>query len=130
MQEPRGPAGRTRENSHHVNHIGRAANPPPPNLRCPSYIFCPCSSTRSSSSNNSSKESGKRRRRRRRLTMTAPGKQLGWGSLLSQAVAGVESRLDTILAEGDAGQAPRRTTAAPNDGAKTVTRSSPGMSLC
>ncbi|KAG6066327.1 hypothetical protein E4U32_006249 [Claviceps aff. humidiphila group G2b] len=33
--------------------------------------------------------------------MAAPGKASRWGSLLSQAVAGVESRLDTMLAESD-----------------------------
>ncbi|PTB39717.1 uncharacterized protein TrAFT101_007507 [Trichoderma asperellum] len=34
--------------------------------------------------------------------MSAPGKQASrWGSFLQQAVAGVESRLDTILAESD-----------------------------
>lgn len=31
--------------------------------------------------------------------MAASGKGLGWGSFLSQAVAGVESRLDNMLAE-------------------------------
>ncbi|KAJ9157279.1 Protein SGM1 [Pleurostoma richardsiae] len=31
--------------------------------------------------------------------MSAPGKSSRWGSLLSQAVAGVEARLDTILSE-------------------------------
>jgi TATA element modulatory factor len=34
--------------------------------------------------------------------MAAPPKKAsGWGSFLQQAVAGVESRLDTILAEGE-----------------------------
>ena len=34
--------------------------------------------------------------------MAAPAKQTSrWGSLLQQAVAGVESRLDNILADGD-----------------------------
>ncbi|OAA39665.1 TATA element modulatory factor 1 TATA binding protein [Metarhizium rileyi] len=33
--------------------------------------------------------------------MAAPGKQSRWGSLLSQAVAGVESRLDNILADSE-----------------------------
>lgn len=34
--------------------------------------------------------------------MSAPGKQASrWGSFLQQAVAGVESRLDNILAESD-----------------------------
>ncbi|PHH71028.1 hypothetical protein CDD82_6773 [Ophiocordyceps australis] len=35
--------------------------------------------------------------------MAAPGKQSRWGSLLSQAVAGVESRLDNMLTESDHG---------------------------
>ena len=36
------------------------------------------------------------------MTMAAPSKQASrWGSFLQQAVAGVESRLDTILAEGE-----------------------------
>ncbi|TVY37717.1 TATA element modulatory factor [Lachnellula subtilissima] len=40
--------------------------------------------------------------------MAAPSKQSSsrWGSFLQQAVAGVESRLDTILAEGDEAIAP------------------------
>lgn len=33
--------------------------------------------------------------------MAAPGKRSGWGSLLSQAVAGVEARLDNILTENE-----------------------------
>ncbi|KAG6012667.1 hypothetical protein E4U43_007702 [Claviceps pusilla] len=37
--------------------------------------------------------------------MAAPGKQSRWGSLLSQAVAGVESRLDTILTDADESEA-------------------------
>jgi hypothetical protein len=36
--------------------------------------------------------------------MSAPGKQSRWGSLLSQAVAGVESRLDNILADPEDGR--------------------------
>lgn len=38
--------------------------------------------------------------------MTSPAKQTGsrWGSFLSQAVGGLESRLDIILAEGQEGQ--------------------------
>lgn len=36
--------------------------------------------------------------------MAAPGKGSRWGSFLSQAVAGVESRLDNILTEGEEGQ--------------------------
>ncbi|KAH6610936.1 hypothetical protein Trco_000956 [Trichoderma cornu-damae] len=50
--------------------------------------------------------------------MAAPGKQSRWGSFLQQAVAGVESRLDTILAESDddrsaAAAAATTTTASP-----------------
>lgn len=38
--------------------------------------------------------------------MAAPAKQTSrWGNFLQQAVAGVESRLDNILAEGVEGQA-------------------------
>ena len=33
--------------------------------------------------------------------MTAPAKSSRWGSFLQQAVAGVESRLDDILADTD-----------------------------
>ncbi|KAI1765995.1 hypothetical protein GGR53DRAFT_235905 [Hypoxylon sp. FL1150] len=36
--------------------------------------------------------------------MSAPQKSSRWGSFLSQAVAGVEARLDTILAEEDSGK--------------------------
>ncbi|KJZ79082.1 hypothetical protein HIM_01233 [Hirsutella minnesotensis 3608] len=36
--------------------------------------------------------------------MAAPGKSSKWGSFLSQAVAGVESRLDNMLAEAEAEQ--------------------------
>lgn len=37
--------------------------------------------------------------------MSAPAKKAsGWGSFLQQAVAGVESRLDNILAEGAPGE--------------------------
>ncbi|PNY23403.1 Protein sgm1 [Tolypocladium capitatum] len=39
--------------------------------------------------------------------MAAPGKSSIWGSLLSQAVAGVESRLDNILAEADGAAQPQ-----------------------
>lgn len=46
--------------------------------------------------------------------MSAPSKSSSrWGSLLQQAVAGVEARLDTILAEGEAGPKPTRGPAAP-----------------
>jgi hypothetical protein len=45
--------------------------------------------------------------------MAAPGKQSSrWGSFLQQAVAGVESRLDTILAEGDEDRSATQLTAA------------------
>ena len=37
-----------------------------------------------------------------------------WGTLLSGAVAGLESRLDTILAEGSDGAAAQTTQAAPS----------------
>jgi hypothetical protein len=41
--------------------------------------------------------------------MAAPAKQTSrWGSFLQQAVAGVESRLDNILAEGDESAAPAK----------------------
>lgn len=36
--------------------------------------------------------------------MAAQGKHSRWGTFLSQAVAGVESRLDNILAEGEDGR--------------------------
>ena len=36
--------------------------------------------------------------------MAAPGKGSRWGSFLSQAVAGVESRLDNILTEAEQDQ--------------------------
>jgi len=48
--------------------------------------------------------------------MAAPSKQSSsrWGSFLQQAVAGVESRLDNILAEGDEALAPaKKPTPAP-----------------
>lgn len=39
--------------------------------------------------------------------MAAPAKQSSrWGNFLQQAVAGVESRLDTILADGDEAATP------------------------
>ncbi|KAL7794578.1 TATA element modulatory factor 1 TATA binding domain-containing protein [Trichoderma ceciliae] len=58
--------------------------------------------------------------------MAAPGKQQSrWGSFLQQAVAGVESRLDTILAEsdgdGDAGAAQPAATTATTTAATTAT---------
>ncbi|KAK0628524.1 TATA element modulatory factor 1 TATA binding-domain-containing protein [Bombardia bombarda] len=58
--------------------------------------------------------------------MTAPAKQSSrWGSFLSQAVAGVEARLDTILAENDDGpgdskrKPPRRPRPLPSRAAST-----------
>ncbi|KAL6887858.1 TATA element modulatory factor 1 TATA binding domain-containing protein [Trichoderma evansii] len=55
--------------------------------------------------------------------MSAPGKQASsrWGSFLQQAVAGVESRLDTILAEDDRSATPPPAAAA----AATTTTTSP-----
>ncbi|KAF7860855.1 hypothetical protein EAF04_008373 [Stromatinia cepivora] len=46
--------------------------------------------------------------------MTSPAKQSSsrWGSFLSQAVGGLESRLDNILAEGQEGQANKSASAA------------------
>lgn len=37
--------------------------------------------------------------------MAAPTKKTGWGSFLSQAVGGLEARLDNILAEDEASSA-------------------------
>lgn len=45
--------------------------------------------------------------------MAAPGKPSRWGSLLSQAVAGVESRLDNMLADGDEAAAPQAARSRP-----------------
>ncbi|KAJ6445561.1 m protein repeat protein [Purpureocillium lavendulum] len=45
--------------------------------------------------------------------MAAPGKSSRWGSFLSQAVAGVESRLDNILAEAEEQPQQKPTQAAP-----------------
>jgi hypothetical protein len=61
--------------------------------------------------------------------MAAPGNKSGWGSLLSKAVAGVEARLDNILAEGEGAQnngsaQQSSTPAAPTPSQKP----SPGMS--
>lgn len=50
--------------------------------------------------------------------MAAPTKQAPssrWGSFLQQAVAGVESRLDNILAEGEGDKATGTTTNTPNN---------------
>lgn len=69
--------------------------------------------------------------------MAAPSKQASrWGSFLSQAVAGVEARLDNILAEpeGDASaqQIEAKVTTPPTSAAGTSPASpvkpSPGMS--
>jgi TATA element modulatory factor len=40
------------------------------------------------------------------IPMATPGKSSRWGSLLQQAVAGVEARLDNILAEGEGSSKP------------------------
>ncbi|POR35406.1 Protein sgm1 [Tolypocladium paradoxum] len=45
--------------------------------------------------------------------MAAPAKSSRWGSFLSQAVAGVESRLDNILAEADGAAQPQPQSAPP-----------------
>jgi hypothetical protein len=46
--------------------------------------------------------------------MAAPSKQTSrWGSFLQQAVAGVESRLDNILAEDEASGAAKKPVPAP-----------------
>ncbi|KAL1883866.1 hypothetical protein VTK73DRAFT_7654 [Phialemonium thermophilum] len=61
--------------------------------------------------------------------MAAPTKRSGWGSLLSQAVAGVEARLDTILAEND--DAPRdasKPSPTPSPAPSSPHKSSPGLS--
>ncbi|KAK1954672.1 M protein repeat protein [Colletotrichum sublineola] len=42
--------------------------------------------------------------------MAAPAKSTRWGSFLQQAVAGVEARLDNILAEGENGPNPPQST--------------------
>ena len=48
-------------------------------------------------------------------------KKSGWGSLLGSAVAGLESRLDTILAEDDPASARAKAAdAAKQDAAKTA----------
>ncbi|KAI1770941.1 TATA element modulatory factor 1 TATA binding-domain-containing protein [Hypoxylon cercidicola] len=61
--------------------------------------------------------------------MSAPQKSSRWGSFLSQAVAGVEARLDTILAEEDSGkQGPPRPTRTPSASSTTPTTSTPPRS--
>ncbi|KAI4869290.1 TATA element modulatory factor 1 TATA binding-domain-containing protein [Hypoxylon rubiginosum] len=54
--------------------------------------------------------------------MSAPQKSSRWGSFLSQAVAGVEARLDTILAEEDSGKqgAPPRPPRTPSASSTTA----------
>ncbi|KAG5950361.1 hypothetical protein E4U53_005204 [Claviceps sorghi] len=54
--------------------------------------------------------------------MAVPGKQSRWGSFLSQAVAGVESRLDTILADTDESDAPTAASAAATPSTSTNTQ--------
>ncbi len=50
--------------------------------------------------------------------MTAPTKSTSrWGSLISQAVAGMESRLDNILAEGSEEALPPKKPATPTPAA-------------
>lgn len=60
----------------------------------------------------------------------ASGGKSGWGSLLSKAVAGVEARLDTILAEGEETQKDNKSgqQAPPVPAPTTVQKRSPGMS--
>lgn len=47
------------------------------------------------------------------VAMATPQKKSGWGSFLQQAVAGVESRLDNILAEGAGEEAPKTASKPP-----------------
>lgn len=61
--------------------------------------------------------------------MAAP-KRTGWGSFLSQAVAGVEARLDNILADegdGSAQQKETKPTPAPAATTPSAAKQSPGM---
>ncbi|OTB16083.1 hypothetical protein K445DRAFT_75064 [Daldinia sp. EC12] len=55
--------------------------------------------------------------------MSAPQKSSRWGSFLSQAVAGVEARLDNILAEEDSTKqpSPQRPTKTPSNSSATIT---------
>jgi TATA element modulatory factor len=56
--------------------------------------------------------------------MATPSKQASrWGSFLQQAVAGVESRLDNILAEGDEAVKPAPKPVTPTPGASTKAES-------
>jgi TATA element modulatory factor len=57
--------------------------------------------------------------------MSAPSKQSRWGSLLSQAVAGVEARLDTILAEDDSNPAQKQQPPSRPASAATTSRPAP-----
>lgn len=71
--------------------------------------------------------------------MAAPAKQASssrWGSFLQQAVAGVESRLDNILAEGEGDKAAGTNTStttnrspAKNNGTITPAKVESGMYL-
>ncbi|KAK0733606.1 TATA element modulatory factor 1 TATA binding-domain-containing protein [Lasiosphaeria miniovina] len=62
--------------------------------------------------------------------MAAPSKQSSrWGSFISQAVAGVEARLDNILADGEDGSGqPRDPKLAPASGPAAPAKQSPGPS--
>lgn len=62
----------------------------------------------------------------------ASGNKSRWGSLLSQAVAGVESRLDTILGDENEASKDSKTTqqtTTPAPPAPSSAKPSPGMSL-
>lgn len=65
--------------------------------------------------------------------MAAPAKSTRWGSFLQQAVAGVEARLDNMLAEGENGaippQAPQSATASTTAPSKDQQISKPSRSL-
>lgn len=62
--------------------------------------------------------------------MAAPSKQSSrWGSFLQQAVAGVESRLDNILAEGDEAPAAKKPTPSPATTSTPKTESGASLSL-
>jgi hypothetical protein len=61
--------------------------------------------------------------------MASSGGKSGWGSLLSKAVAGVEARLDTILAEGDEAQKDGKSTPQTNTAPAPTSsqKQTPGM---
>lgn len=63
--------------------------------------------------------------------MASSGGKAGWGSFLSKAVAGVEARLDNILAEGEEARkdanSGQQTAAAPAPA--SLQRPSPGMCI-